>query len=166
MSEDSLENFPHFIRYIEKQVEWLGLAKNTGPVLALLYLRKYSGGERLSAEEIAEMTGYSRNYVSMILSQLEVLGLVYGEVDHDQTGRGRRRHLYAIDEAFTSLAALGTRRAIDRLEESLRELEYLDETYGKDVSFFGELVKKFREETEEELSRFIEPSQKSKRVNR
>jgi DNA-binding transcriptional regulator GbsR (MarR family) len=104
MTESSLRAYSRLIRFFEKQVEWLGLARNAGPVLAVLNLAKYKSNTRMSAEEISESTSYSRSSVGLILSQLEALGLVFGEADYTQTGRGREslEKLYEADAPFVT----------------------------------------------------------------
>ena len=88
MSNLDLRAHNPLIRFFEKQAEWIGLSKNAGPVLAALYTAKYETGERVSLEDLADSTSYSRSNVSLILTQLEALGIAIGEIDYSQTGRG------------------------------------------------------------------------------
>jgi DNA-binding transcriptional regulator GbsR (MarR family) len=161
MAKITLKGFNQLIRFFEKQVEWLGLSRNTGPVLAVLYLSKYKDKTKLSAEEISEATSYSRSNIGLILSQLEALGLVYGEIDYDQTGRGRRRILYTIEEGVKSLLALGIKMNIDKLEESLRDMKTLKEIYKPDAPYVAKMMDDFRGETKSTLAALKEVTSKT-----
>ena len=77
-------------RLFEKVAKWIGLSTNAGPVLASLFVESYSTGNRLSSDEICKGTGYSRANAGLIISQLEALGVIEGQRDYDQTGRGRK----------------------------------------------------------------------------
>ncbi len=150
--ESSLRAYSRLVRFFEKQVEWLGLARNAGSVLAMLYLAKYKTDTRMSAEEISEATSYSRSSVGLILSQLEALGLVFGEGDYTQTGRGRRRTLYTIEESGSSLASLIVKKTVDRLQSSIHEIESLEKLYGADASFVTQMLDDFKKEALESLA--------------
>jgi DNA-binding transcriptional regulator GbsR (MarR family) len=152
MMGSSLKAYSRLVRYFEKQVEWLGLARNAGPVLAVLYLAKYKTGSKMSAEEISESTSYSRSSVGLILSQLEALSLAFGEADYTQTGRGRRRTLYTIEESGSSLASLIVKKTVGRLQESIHEIESLEKLYGSDAPFVTQMLDDFRKEALENLA--------------
>jgi len=154
MMESSLRAYSRLVRFFEKQIEWLGLARNAGPVLAVLYLTKYKTDTRMSAEEISESTSYSRSSVGLILSQLEALGLVFGEADYTQTGRGRRRTLYAIEESGSSLAALIVKKTVDRLQESIHEIESLEKLYEADAPFVAQMLDDFKKEALESFTTY------------
>ena len=68
-------------------------------------------------------------------------------MDYDQTGRGRRRILYTIEEGVTSLVSLGIKMTVDKLEESIRDIETLKEVYGHDAPFIARMLDDFRRET-------------------
>lgn len=150
--EPSLKAYSRLVRYFEKQVEWLGLARNAGPVLAVLYLAKYKTDSKMSAEEISESTSYSSSSVGLILLQLEVLGLAFGEADYTQTERGRRRTLYTIEESGSSLASLMVKKTVDRLQESIHEIESLEKLYGADAPFVTQMLDDFKKESLESLA--------------
>ncbi len=77
----------------------------------MIFCRRLSGeGSPLSPEEICSITGFSRSSVSVIISQLEVIGIVDGLIDSSQTGRGRRRTLYSISGGLSSLTLFGIKR--------------------------------------------------------
>ncbi len=120
------------VHFFEKLVEWLGLSRNSGSLLAVLYAERYATGERLSLEELAEATSYSRSNVTLILSQLEAAGIVEGETDLNQTGRGRRRILYRIRKEIPSPVFLMIRTMEDRLHDSLDDLDVIKKTLSED----------------------------------
>ena len=103
-------------RLFEKVAKWIGLSTNAGPVLAALFVESYSTGNRMSSDEICKATGYSRANAGLIISQLEALGVIEGQRDYDQTGRGRKRVLYAIDGDFSEIFNLGVKSLMDRLQ--------------------------------------------------
>ena len=162
MMESSLRAYGRLIRFFEKQVEWLGLARNAGPVLAVLYLAKYKTDTRMSAEEISESTSYSRSSVGLILSQLEAIGLVFGEADYTQTGRGRRRTLYTMEESGSSLASLIVKKTVDRLQESIHEIEALEKLYEADAPFIMQMLGDFKKEALESFTAYSRSVTKSR----
>lgn len=115
------------VRLFEKVATWVGLSSNAGPVLAALFLEKYRTGGRLSPEEICDLAGYSRANAGLIISQLEALGIVDGQRDYDQTGRGRKRILYTIQGEFSDVFALGLLAIQDRLETILKDISNLED---------------------------------------
>ncbi|MHA2426196.1 MAG: hypothetical protein ACXAEF_15515, partial [Candidatus Thorarchaeota archaeon] len=117
MSDINLEGHGPLVRFFERQAQLLGLTKTTGLALATLYLAKYESGRKLTVDEVAKYTNYSRSNLGLILSQLEALGIVYSEADHKQAVRGRRRNLYTIDEEASSLIMLGIKTMMDRLSD-------------------------------------------------
>ena len=149
MTETILKGYSPLLSFFEKQVEWLGLSKNTGLVLATLYVVKYESGRRLNIDEISNYTSYSRSNLGLIISQLEALGLIYGEADFGQTGRGRRRALYAISEDASSLIGLGVKKMIDRLEELLENINSLIELYDNDAPHIIKMLREFKKDAKE-----------------
>jgi DNA-binding transcriptional regulator GbsR (MarR family) len=143
----NLKGYQPIVRLFEKQVEWLGLSRNAGPILAAIFISNYRDGRKLNAEQIAEATSYSRSNVGLIISQLEALGIIYGEIDFSQTGRGRRRILYSVEKG-SSLASLAIRKTADRLEESIREIDNLLVLFNSDVPEMTKMLKKFKKEAE------------------
>jgi DNA-binding transcriptional regulator GbsR (MarR family) len=136
MVDDGLLTDP-MIRLFEKIAKWIGLSVNAGPVLAALFLEKYRTGSRLSSDEICDSTGYSRANAGLIVSQLEGLGIVDGQRDYDQTGRGRKRVLYTIRGEFTDVFSLGVLAIQDRLDSIFKDitsLENLVDGKGEPVS--------------------------------
>ncbi len=106
------------VRLFERLAGWLGLGANTAPTLAVLFFEKYRTGRMLSSEELSRRTGYSRAGTGMVLAELLDAGVVYRQKDPDQTGRGRKRILYAVNGDFATLFVLG----IKRMTESLRSM--------------------------------------------
>ncbi|TFF93301.1 hypothetical protein EU546_06395 [Candidatus Thorarchaeota archaeon] len=128
------------VRLFEKVATWVGLSSNAGPVLSALFLEKYRTGGRLSSEEICESTGYSRANAGLIISQLEALGIVDGQRDYDQTGRGRKRVLYTIRGEFSDVFALGVLAIQDRLETILRDISNIEDLVGKEDGPISTLI--------------------------
>jgi DNA-binding transcriptional regulator GbsR (MarR family) len=153
MSEASLSKYGQLVRLFEKQAVWLGLSRNAGPVLVLLYLAKYSSDDKISVEEICGSTKYSRSNVGMILSQLEVLGLVQSETDFGQAGPGRRRILYTVDEDMSVLVALTIKKIADRLEELMGQIDSLLTLYKSNSPHIIRLLEDLREDASENLPR-------------
>jgi DNA-binding transcriptional regulator GbsR (MarR family) len=133
-------------------VESLGLSRNSGSILALLYIKKYQNGGQLSLEEIADATHYSRSNVTLILSQLEALGLVYGETDLTQTGRGRRRILYRLADGSSSPVSLLLKKTNETLKGNLRELKSLKASLGSKMPSLMKMFNDFEEEVNEAIN--------------
>ncbi|MHA2360026.1 MAG: hypothetical protein ACXAB5_07115 [Candidatus Thorarchaeota archaeon] len=113
-------------RLFEKVAKWIGLSTNAGPVLAALFMERYSTDNRMSSDEICKVTGYSRANAGLIISQLEALGVVEGQRDYDQTGRGRKRVLYAIDGNFGDIFNLGVMSLMDRLGAMMKDVATIE----------------------------------------
>ncbi|MHA1948384.1 MAG: hypothetical protein ACXAAO_03690 [Candidatus Thorarchaeota archaeon] len=109
-------------RLFEKVAKWIGFSTNAGPVLAALFMESYSTGNRMSSDDICKATGYSRANAGLIISQLEALGVIDGQRDYDQTGRGRKRVLYMIDGNFGEIFNLGVKSLMDRLEAMMKDI--------------------------------------------
>lgn len=133
------------VRLFENLAEWLGLSRNSGSLLTVLYLEKYGDGQKLSLKDLAEATCYSRSNVTLILSQLETFGILQGEADLNQTGRGRRRILYSINDNAPSPIFLLIRKMEDRLRDSLGDMENLRQTLGAEVPHIDEMLDDFSE---------------------
>lgn len=140
MGDESLLN-DQMVRLFEKVAKWIGLSSNAGPVLAALFMEKYRTGGRLSSEEICECTGYSRANAGLIISQLEGLGIVDGQRDYDQTGRGRKRVLYTIPGGFSDVFALGVLTIQDRLESILKDIAGLEDFVDEKKGPIPELIR-------------------------
>ncbi|MFW9769508.1 MAG: hypothetical protein ACFFF9_04305 [Candidatus Thorarchaeota archaeon] len=122
-------------RLFEKVARWIGLSANAGPVLAALFVESYSTSNRMSSDEICKATGYSRANAGLIVSQLEALGVIEGQRDYDQTGRGRKRVLYAIDGGFSDIFNLGVKSLMDRLEAMMKDIDTIESIMnGRDES--------------------------------
>lgn len=113
-------------RLFEKVAKWIGLSSNAGPVLAALFQDKYDTNNRMSSDEICTVTGYSRANAGLIISQLEALGVIEGQRDYDQTGRGRKRVLYSIDGNFADIFNLGVLSMLDRLGAILKDITTIE----------------------------------------
>jgi DNA-binding transcriptional regulator GbsR (MarR family) len=114
-------------RLFEKVAKWIGLSVNAGPVLAALFMESYDTGNRMCSDDICKATGYSRANAGLIISQLEALGVVEGRRDYDQTGRGRKRVLYAIDGTFGDIFNLGVMSLLDRLGAMMKDIQSIDD---------------------------------------
>ncbi|MHA1247724.1 MAG: hypothetical protein ACTSPE_10385 [Candidatus Thorarchaeota archaeon] len=138
------------VRLFEKLAKWLALSENAAPALAALFLEKYSTGRRLSSEEISQRTGYSRASTGMIVSQLLVSGIITGERDPSQVGRGRKRILYGIDGDVSRLFRTGMIRMLEQLKSIRREiLELLQVHENKET--VGQLLNDLRENVDESI---------------
>jgi len=135
-------------RLFEKVARWIGLSPNAGPVLAAIFIRHYETGERLSSDDICQITGYSRANAGLIVSQLEALGVIAGQRDYDQTGRGRKRVLYTVNGSFADIFELGVISMQDRLSGMLRDLDTIDNIDAGPKGSFAQLVKEVRKTVE------------------
>ncbi len=154
----SLNRYGPLIRFFEKQVEWLGLPRNTGLVLMTLYFTKYTTDEKLSIDKICEITRYSRSNVGFILSQLEALGLVDSHADLTQSGRGRRRILYSIDDNSKSPVILGAKKMIDKLNGLVETIDSLIELYREDDPDIVSMMNDLKEDSKKSLIKLSEKS--------
>ncbi len=148
------EKMTPIIRYFNKVVEWLGLSRNSGSILALLYLARYDIGAKLSLDEISKATQYSRSNVTLILTQLESLGLLDGETDITQAGRGRRRTLYSIADDVSSPISILVKQAHHRLLVNLQEIKSLSSSLGSENNPLTLMLEDFENETKEALKSF------------
>lgn len=135
-------------RLFERISKWIGLSTNAGPVLAALFIEHYNSGERMSSDDICQMTGYSRANAGLIISQLEALGIIDGQRDYDQTGRGRKRVLYTVNGTFATIFNLGIISIQDRLSGMLKDLEAIDQLDSGPKESFGKLLKEIRKSIE------------------
>jgi DNA-binding transcriptional regulator GbsR (MarR family) len=122
------------VRFFERFAKWIGLSENTGPVVAVLFKENFEGKNRLSADEIRRRTNYSRANTGLILTQLELMGIVDGQKDYGQKGRGRRRVLYSITKSTEELLNLGISRMDDGLNEMLSNLTALKSDFTSSSS--------------------------------
>ncbi len=152
MSDFSLSDYSHLVRFFEKLVEWLGIPRNAGPILTALYVSKYKRDEKMSADDLVETTRYSRSNIGLIVSQLEAIGLIISEVDYGQTGRGRRRILYTVDEKVNSLISMIVKKTMSMLEEISEDIDTLQGLYSDAEPYIVKMLKAFKEETEQSLA--------------
>jgi DNA-binding transcriptional regulator GbsR (MarR family) len=131
-------------RLFEKVARWIGLSPNAGPVLAAFFLEQYNSGEKLSSDDICRITGYSRANAGLIISQLEALGVIEGQRDYDQTGRGRKRVLYTVNGTFTDIFELGVVSIQDRLSGIIRDLDSIESLDSGFKKSFSRLLKEIR----------------------
>jgi DNA-binding transcriptional regulator GbsR (MarR family) len=136
------------IRLFEKVAKWIGLSPNAGPVLAAFFLEQHNSEEKLSSDDICRITGYSRANAGLIVSQLEALGVIDGQRDYDQTGRGRKRVLYTINGSFTDIFELGIISIQDRLNGIIRDLDAIENLDSSFKNSFGQLLKEIRKAAE------------------
>jgi DNA-binding transcriptional regulator GbsR (MarR family) len=135
-------------RLFEKVARWIGLSPNAGPVLAALFIEHYESGERLSSDDICQITGYSRANAGLIVSQLEALGVIDGQRDYDQTGRGRKRVLYTVNGTFADIFELGVISIQDRLNGMLKDLDTINNIDAGPKGSFAQLLKEVRKAVE------------------
>ena len=135
-------------RLFEKVARWIGLSPNAGPVLAALFIEHYESGERLSSDDICQHTGYSRANAGLIVSQLEALGVIDGQRDYDQTGRGRKRVLYTVNGSFADIFQLGVISIQDRLNGMMKDLNTIDNIDAGPKGSFAQLMKEVRKAVE------------------
>ncbi|MFW9786152.1 MAG: hypothetical protein ACFFE2_04015 [Candidatus Thorarchaeota archaeon] len=114
-------------RLFEKVAKWIGLSTNAGPVLAALFMESYETGKRMSSDDICKATGYSRANAGLIISQLEALGVIEGQRDYDQTGRGRKRVLYSVNGDFGDIFNLGVMSLLDRLGAMMKDIQSIED---------------------------------------
>ena len=81
----------------------------------------------MKAYEIQGFVRYSRANAGLIISQLEALGVIEGRRDYDQTGRGRKRVLYAIDGSFGDIFNLGVMSLLDRLGAMMKDIHSIED---------------------------------------
>ncbi len=128
-------------RLFEKVAKWIGLSSNAGPVLAALIMEHYETGNRMSSDDICQVTGYSRANAGLIISQLEALGVIVGQRDYDQTGRGRKRVLYSIEGGFEDVFNLGIMSLLDRLGAMIKDIHTIDELRNGQADGLGPMLK-------------------------
>ena len=135
-------------RLFERIARWIGLSPNAGPVLAALFIEHYNSGERMSSDDICQVTGYSRANAGLIISQLEALGIIDGERDYDQIGRGRKRVLYTLNGTFSTIFDLGIISIQDRLDAMLKDLNAIEDIDSKPKGSLARLLKEIRKSIE------------------
>ena len=135
-------------RLFEKVAKWIGLSPNAGPVLAALFIENNESGDRLSSDDICQITGYSRANAGLIVSQLEALGVIIGQRDYDQTGRGRKRVLYSINGSFSDIFELGIISIQDRLNGMLKDLDTIESIDAGPKGPLAQLLKEIRRTVE------------------
>ena len=154
MSDAQITSHIQLTRFFEKLVSWLGLSENAGPVLAVMFLERYEKNEKLSAEEICVRTGYSRANTGLIISQLEALGIILGQRDYSQKGRGRRRVLYTLSKETPDLIDLGVKRLIDSLETMVKDVKNVQKIYeGGKKNTITKMLKSIQKEIENRINK-------------
>ncbi len=128
-------------RLFEKVAKWIGLSSNAGPVLAALVMENYETGNQMSSDDICKVTGYSRANAGLIISQLEALGVIEGQRDYDQTGRGRKRVLYSIDGSFEDVFNLGAMSLLDRLGAMMKDIHTIEDLRSGRDDGLGPMLK-------------------------
>ncbi|TFG31276.1 hypothetical protein EU527_12855 [Candidatus Thorarchaeota archaeon] len=136
------------LRLFERIARWIGLSPNAGPVLAALFIEYNNSRERLSSDDICHITGYSRANAGLIISQLEALGIIDGQRDYDQTGRGRKRVLYTVNGTFATIFELGIISIQDRLNAMLKDLDAISDLDSGPKTSFARLLKEIRKTIE------------------
>ena len=140
------------VRLFGKLSEWVGLSDNVAPAAAALFLERYGDEERLGSDDICEVTGYSRANAGLIISQLEALGVVSGQRDYEQTGRGRKRLLYKMETDIDSFVSLGIQRIADLLKSMLKDIDAIEQQYGEDDKRLAKMMRDLRNAIERNLA--------------
>ena len=152
MESISLKPYPRFVSFFVNFSEWIGLQRNAGMALATLYVVKDTEFEKMSAEDIAKVTGYSRSNVSLVLSQLEALNLVVSENDETQTGRGRKRILYFVSKDATSPISFAVSKILGQLQELHTALENIEDHPNDKPLSLLKTIEEFHQEAEKAVS--------------
>ncbi len=147
-SHPSIKSHSKFVSFCVEAAEWIGLQRNAGIALATLYIVKGTEFEKLSAEDIARITGYSRSNVSLVLSELEARGLAKSSTDSTQIGRGRKRILYSVESGVVSPVEFAVSRMMKQMYEFSDELETIEEELIADGENLRETVHEFKEEAQ------------------
>ena len=138
-------------RLFEKVAKWIGLSSNAGPVLAALFIESYETGNRMSSDEICKTTGYSRANAGLIISQLEALRIIEGNRDYDQTGRGRKRVLYAIKGDFKEIFNFGVMSLMDRLGTMMKDIQSIEDLRSGRQDALGSMLRDIKKVIQERI---------------
>ena len=138
-------------RLFEKVAKWIGLSSNAGPVLAALFIESYETGNRMSSDDICKATGYSRANAGLIISQLEALRIIEGNRDYDQTGRGRKRVLYAIKGDFKEIFNLGVMSLMDRLGTMMKDIQSIEDLRSGRDDALGPMLRDIKKVIQERI---------------
>jgi DNA-binding transcriptional regulator GbsR (MarR family) len=138
-------------RLFEKVAKWIGLSSNAGPVLAALFVESYETGNRMSSDDICKATGYSRANAGLIISQLEALRIIEGNRDYDQTGRGRKRVLYAIKGDFKEIFNLGVMSLMDRLGTMMKDIQSIEDLRSGRDDALGPMLRDIKKVIQERI---------------
>lgn len=138
-------------RLFEKVAKWIGLSSNAGPVLAALFIESYETGNRMSSDDICKATGYSRANAGLIISQLEALRIIEGNRDYDQTGRGRKRVLYAIKGDFREIFNLGVMSLMDRLGTMMKDIQSIQDLRSGRNDALGPMLRDIKKVIQERI---------------
>ncbi|NHI89749.1 MAG: hypothetical protein EAX87_09505 [Candidatus Thorarchaeota archaeon] len=138
-------------RLFEKVAKWIGLSSNAGPVLAALFIENYETGNRMSSDDICKATGYSRANAGLIISQLEALRIIEGNRDYDQTGRGRKRVLYAIKGDFKEIFNLGVMSLMDRLGTMMKDIQSIQDLRSGRDDALGPMLRDIKKVIQERI---------------
>jgi DNA-binding transcriptional regulator GbsR (MarR family) len=152
MDNLSLADHSPLILFFEKKADWLGLPRNTGLVLTTMYLNKYLKDDKLSVDNICQVTKYSRSNVGVILSKLEAMGIVHSYPNIASNGRGRRKILYTINPKSKSLVTFGLKRIIDILDEFVESIDSLKEHYRNESPQIIEMLTDFESDSKKNLA--------------
>lgn len=152
----SIKSHSKFVSFCIEAAEWIGLQRNAGIALATLYIVKGTELEKLSAEDISVITGYSRSNVSLVLSELEARGLVKSSTDSAQVGRGRKRILYSVQTGVISPMEFAVSQMMRRLNVFANELESIEGDRLADEANLQETVHEFKEEAQLVVSSLTE----------
>ncbi len=139
------------VRLFEKLSKWVGLSDSCAPALAALYTEKYRTNGTLCSGDICEVTGYSRANAGLVISQLETLGIVAGQRDLTQTGRGRKRVLYNVTSGLDQFFAMGVKTVASRMQAMLKDVGVLEEQYNTGDTRILNMLQDLRNQIETNL---------------
>jgi len=109
-------------RLLAAGTPWIGLPRATSQVVSALYLHKCEHGGPLGQQEICDITHLSSSTVSMILSQLEAIGIVDRFIDNSYKSKGRRRLLFYLEMELNDLLYRGIKKVRAELQRILGDL--------------------------------------------
>ncbi|MHA2357130.1 MAG: hypothetical protein ACXADC_18315 [Candidatus Thorarchaeota archaeon] len=152
MTEASICKNEELANIFKTHLRWVGLSEAAQDILAILMVENYCTNEGLSPEEIRSITGFARSSISVILSQLKILGLVEGKLDLERKRKGRRRMLFHVKGGIGGLTLFGVRRLAVELQSLLDEMEILRQGSSSDDETSLRMLSFLEEETTTNLS--------------
>ncbi|MHA1927342.1 MAG: hypothetical protein ACTSV2_02050 [Candidatus Thorarchaeota archaeon] len=138
-------------RICKRHLHWIGLSEAARDILTTLLVEHYWSNEPMSAEELANITGYSRGSISVALSQLRTLDFIESRIVSGHQGRGRRPTHFALTKGLSGIVMFGVRRLSLELESMLGELEVLQDSSTEGDAPLRSRLKNLENETASNL---------------